>query len=256
MQGFEYIQSLLDAHRQESYDLNKAHGDEIVEDVNIPKQVARVSLDARYAQSWVVTLGPATTPGQQGIEAGGNVVGINPQVLLDAACIVEWGMGASSNWAIVDWNKGQQFSVWGSFVKIHGIVNAFGTAALPPDPAVRFSGHIAPGRCANAPLRTINYGTVLAAADSELAVPPFARVVGLRAATAVGGIPDGSNILIRGRSVAGGTILWVRRWNIAGDGRIGAPDLGLTLPVLTNTMSIFNSTATNIVAQLVYELSL
>lgn len=250
----QYVQSLLDAHKRQSYDLNKAHGDEIVSELNTPVIVARVNVDTDYARDWVVTLGAVTTPSQQGARAGGTLAAKNPQSLADSFCIVEWGMGTSANWAIVDWTAGQQFSVYGSYVKIHAQINTWGLFAVPPaDPRTRFSGHIAPGRSSNLPTRTVTYGTVVNNDEEEQPVPPFARRVygyAFRSSPA-----SYASVRFRGRHVSGGVDFWQRVWGTT-TGAAGSADVGVTLPVATNFLAIANFTSSNIIPLAVYELAL
>lgn len=242
----QIVQSLLDAYKRQSYDLNKAHGDEIVSVVGVPVTVARVSLPTEYARDWVVTLGAVTTPGQQGAAAGGVLAGLNPQLLSDAFAVVEWGMGASSNWAVVDWQPGQQFSVYGSFVKVHAQINAFGLPfGAVPDPSTRFSGHIAPGRSTRTAIRTVDYGLVpLAGAPVERAVPPFARRFTWSDRNF--GSPE-----FQGLHVSAGAITWRLR---PGGGKTMEPLF--TIPIGTGFITVLALGADLTNMQVIYEIGL
>ena len=246
--ALQIIQTLREAETRAGYDAAQAYGQKVISVLDGRAELARVSLPLEYAQSWVVTLAPVTLPGQQGAAAAG---GFNPQVIADARGVVEWGMGGSTSWAVVDWTSGQQFSVFGSFVRLIGQLVAWPINGAPVDPEARFAGHLVPGRSINVAVRTVSYGAVLAPLGTlRLAVPAFARSVSAHIQTGAG-ISDG-DLQLFGENRSGDTI-----WNIT----LVPGDSGsrvFLLPVGTNFINLRNVDAVNsiLTPSLRYELAL
>lgn len=252
----QIIQTLREAETRASYDANQAFGQRVLSVEGSQAEIARVSTPEQYAQSWVVTLGPVTTPGQQ---TATGASGLNPQVLSDAAAMIEWGMGGSRSWAVVDWTAGQQFSVFGSFVRIIAQLNAWGPNGQPPGDAAltRFAGHIAPGRSITRPWRTIDYGDVIPInTPVDRPVPPFARLVRFSNQDSNGATVN-ANTVLSGWIRSGGDLLWQARMDGMGFSNVNSMSgSGIVFPAGTNFCRIRN--AVNIIrtVRLSYELLL
>ena len=249
----QIIQTLREAETRASYDANQAFGQRVLTDAGTQAEIARVSTPEQYAQSWVVTLAPVTTPGQQ---TATGASGFNPQVLADATAIIEWGMGGSLSWAVVDWTMGQQFSVFGSFVRVIANLNDWGPNGQPAGDAARtrFAGHIAPGRSIAIARRTIIYPAILTGTSSEQPVPAFARQ--MRGAGFQVGATMGFNLVrFRAARTPAGAFFWERIWGPTTNAA-GPADVGLVLPVGSNFMSVFNATTGTINVVLTYDLAL
>lgn len=241
-------ESVRAALARQSQGLARDSGDYIVSAAGQAGLVARVETE-NSPQSWVVTLGPVTQPNQFG-PLGNTITGINPQVVLDSLAIVEFGHGSAAQWALLDWNKGQQFSVFGSFVRVFAFINAYGTAGAPPIPETRFSGSIIPGECRNTPVRTVQYPTIAAATSFTLPVPPFARRL-----FAFVDATNYATLAIVGRTTTG-TIIWRTLWGINGVPTANASWRGDMIPVGTNFLTIDNNGGAGVVPRIVYELGL
>ncbi len=210
-------------------------------------EVARISVPDKMARSWVVTLAPLTVEGRQ--QPRQVSTGFDPQLISDAFAVVEWGMMASTSWAVIDWTPGQQFTVFGSYVRVWGGVVAFGTAGLNPNPITRFAAHIVPGESTTRPSRTIIYGTTLAAGTTRFRVPAFARTV-VASHTNITDAPLIGTALVGEAAV--GIPAWVaqpwleRTTDAAGvltGFRIISPPRPVEIPIGTNFVSFVNSAA-------------
>lgn len=248
----QIIQTLREAQTRASYDANQAYGQRVLTVAGSQAEVARVSVDARYAQSWVVTLAPVTLPGQQ---TATGLAGLNPQVLSDASAIVEWGMGGSSSWAVIDWTGGQQFSVFGSFVRVIAVLNAWGPNGQPPGVAAetRFAGHVAPGRSVQLPTRTVVYGDVPINTPVERPVPPFARTFNLATSTTSSAVLVAT--FVRGRIRSAADMIWQMNI-ILGNQSVLLPGNPVRFPAGTNFINLLSTSAELPNARLVYQLGL
>lgn len=158
------------------------------------------------ARSWVVTLSPLTIEGMNQPRA--NAVGFAPQLISDAFAVIEWGSLGSIQWAVVDWSAGQQFSVFGSYVRVWGGVRLFGTVGLNPTPVTRFSAHVVPGFSRHQPRRTIIYGDIPAADEVEFPVPAFASSVAAEFNKFITPVATRNASFLEGRMVAGAGPIW------------------------------------------------
>jgi hypothetical protein len=251
----QIVQTLRELQTRESYQGQQQYGAKIIRAANAPEGIARIALDEDFAQSWVVSLAPLTTPGQQGAAAGVSAgAGLSNRALVDAAAIIEWGLGGSTSWALVDWNLGQQFSVYGSFVQVTGIIFTYAANEPTPPLETRFAAHIVPGHSERRPTRTVLYPPIGAGTSVALAIPPCAfRVFGYARLPAA--LLSYSLVRFQPAVVAGGAFIAERQWG-TGDGRAGAADVGFTLPVASNFMGILNAGSADLEAQLVYELGI
>ena len=169
-------------------------------------EICRVQVGDDVACSWVVTLAPLSPVQQQGPLTGDQGT---PQIINDAFAIVEWGVGKGRSYAVVDWTLGQQFSVYGSYVSVRGVVNSLGAAAVGPAARTQMSAFIAPGRVDRFPTRTILYGSIGPGSNEIRAVPPFAKrcFLSYQDVTLSGVVTV--SVLVQG-SLTGvpGTVLW------------------------------------------------
>ncbi len=140
---------------------------------------ARAGVPDAEARSWVVTLGPITTPANAGPIATGTASGAGVRLqsfIADSHAVVTWGQQGSDQFALIDWIQGQQFSVHGSYVRVFGVSEAF--IPIPGfDANTRYSAHISPGLVSRSPVRTVLYpGPIAAAGGTAIAgIPAYAE---------------------------------------------------------------------------------
>ena len=220
------------------------------------KELARVKVAPEAARDWTITLA--------NLSAGNSIGpfqvingGYTPPNINDAAAIVEWkgGHQGVAMWAIVDWTAGQQFSVYGSSVRVSGIVASLAVAAVGPNAEHVLQASISPGKSNNVPRRTIIYPTPLGiGASFAIAAPPFAKNVTFSTATA--GTLGPADVELSGELALGATTIWVQFPQTIGP----VNQSGLTtfrLPVGSNFLRITNSSPGAILQpRLLYELAL
>ncbi len=228
------------------------------------REICRIQVGDDVACSWVVTLAPLPTVQQQGPLTQDQGT---PQLINDAFAIIEWGAGKGRSYAVVDWSLGQQFSVFGSYVSVRGVVNSLFVGASGSQAVTAMSAFVVPGRVDRCAVRTIDYGTVGSGGGFQVrAAPPFARSCTLTLQTL--GAPEAvlPLVVVSGQLTAAvGTSIWAAGPGVesqdGGPTRVVGVIQGsrsiMPLPLGSNFLGIGNFSGSDITtARLRYELAM